>query len=369
MATAATSVSQQVRRLLESAVQSRIGSGMAAAWGMIDAPGSINEVYVGTEGRTSVAGRVTDAIDSETFFDLASLTKILSTVSVSMVANERGQFALDERADHGMTFGELLSHTSGLPAWKPIYEKLVQRWGENLPYAAIADRRHLFFQEALAVPPELKPRSAVVYSDFGFWHLQSILERRFSLALDRLAQDWVWSKIPNSRLHYRPVRMDSAGERYRIAATGEKVAMTEYCPWRGLLQGQVHDDNSWSMGGVSGHAGVFGRLKDVTGWVHALFDGAFVAGKTLRMFTKEVSEPFGARRTYGFDMVSLDGNGSAASAFSAQTVGHLGFTGTSVWMDLDAGVFAVLLTNRVHPDRSDTRIRGLRQQFHTLVRS
>jgi CubicO group peptidase (beta-lactamase class C family) len=364
------STTQNIRSLLESAVQNRIGSGMAAAWGQIDEPGSVNEVYAGTEGRASVAGRATAAIDAGTHFDLASLTKVIATTSVAMVAHERGQLPLGETIQNGFSVGQLLSHTSGLPAWKPVYEKLIQHYGPNLPFASIADRRRLFFSEALAFVPELKPREKVVYSDLGFLHLQNLLESRFQFTIDRLAREWVWDRLRAPvELHYRPVRMDAAGERYRIEVAGEKVAMTERCPWRGLLQGQVHDDNSWSMGGVSGHAGVFGRLRDVTAWVHGLFDGSFVSARTTRRFMTEVDEPAGARRGLGFDLSSLDGSGSTASAFGPQTFGHLGFTGTSVWMDLDDGFFAVLLTNRVHPDRADTRIRALRQQFHTAIRA
>lgn len=360
---------QQIQKLLDAGVQNRIGSGMAAAWGQIDDASTIQQIYSGTQGRASVASKVMGLVDAETFFDLASLTKVMATTSVSMVAYERGQFALGELVDYGMTVGSLLSHTSGLPAWKPIYEKLYQYYGNNLPFASIADRRRLFFQEALAIPPEVKPRERVLYSDLGFWHLQNLLETRFQFPLDRLAKEWVWDRLEGgSKLHYRPVTMDSAGERFRIQARGEKVMMTEACPWRGLLQGQVHDDNSWSMGGVSGHAGVFGRLRDVVGWVMGLFDESFISARTLSKFLREVDEPEGARRGYGFDMVPLDGSGSTASAFGRQTYGHLGFTGTSVWMDLDDGFFAILLTNRVHPDRHDTRIRGFRQQFHTAVR-
>lgn len=358
-----------VRELLQNAVQQRIGSGIAAAWGQIDDPSTVQEIYTGTEGRASVSGGPTAAIDAGTFFDLASLTKVIATTSIAMVAYERGQLMPGDPVDHGITVGQLLSHTSGLPAWKPIYEKLIARFGPNLPYASIPDRRQHFFSEALAIAPERPAREKVVYSDLGFWHLQHLLESRFQHPLDRLAREWVWDSLPGNRLHYRPVRMDAAGERYKIRVTGEKVAMTEQCPWRGLLQGQVHDDNSWSMGGVSGHAGVFGRLRDVTGWVHGLFDGSFVSARTLSRFLKQIDEPAGARRGYGFDMASLDGTGSTASAFGPQTFGHLGFTGTSVWMDLDDGFFAVLLTNRVHPDRNDNRIRALRQQFHTLVRA
>lgn len=372
----ASSKHQEIRQLLENAIRNRIGSGMAAAWGRIGEQGQTsNEVYVGTLGHAGVAGRAMPAVGPQTFFDLASLTKVMATTAVAMVAFEKNRLRLDERLAqpglNGITVGHLLSHTSGLPAWKPLYETLVNRFGSNLPYATMSERRDLFLSELMKVTPENKPGEKVVYSDIGFLHLLPLLESRFGQSLDQLARQWVWSAIPSSRLHYRPVRMDSAGERYRLQAHensgGEQLMMTEACGWRGLLQGQVHDDNAWSLGGVATHAGVFGRLSDVVGYVHSLFNESWVSMSTVKQWLKEASECEGGRRAYGFDMVTLDGSGSTSRAFSPNSYGHLGFTGTSMWMDLDEGFFAVLLTNRVHPDRSDTRIRALRQAFHERV--
>jgi len=127
-----------------------------------------------------------------------------------------------------------------------------------------------------------------------------------------------------------------------------------------LLQGEVHDDNAWSRGGVAGHAGVFGSLDDVIRWMNALVSGKLVSFKTLREFSIPFMDSSGVRRGLGFDF-------SSHPAHSSATIGHLGFTGTSLWMDLDRGRFAILLTNRVHPSREDTRIRDLRQAFHQTV--
>jgi CubicO group peptidase (beta-lactamase class C family) len=145
--------------------------------------------------------------------------------------------------------------------------------------------------------------------------------------------------------------------------------MTENCPWRGLLQGEVHDDNAWSRGGVAGHAGLFGRLQDVQHWIEALFSGLWVSRSTLRRFADVHVDSSGARRAHGFDVPSIDGSGSTGLSFSMNSIGHLGFTGTSVWMDLDSGDFAVLLSNRVHPKRTDDRIRAVRREFHRIIRN
>jgi CubicO group peptidase (beta-lactamase class C family) len=144
--------------------------------------------------------------------------------------------------------------------------------------------------------------------------------------------------------------------------------MTEICPWRGRLQGEVHDDNTWSRGGKAGHAGLFGRLKDLELWIDSLLGGDFVSRRTLREFARVVTDSSGNRRAFGFDVSALDGSGSTGFAFSPATIGHLGFTGTSLWMDLDQGVYAILLTNRVHPVRTDDRIRQLRREYHDAVR-
>jgi CubicO group peptidase (beta-lactamase class C family) len=157
--------------------------------------------------------------------------------------------------------------------------------------------------------------------------------------------------------------------KYFSDLAGEKIAATEICPWRGMLVGQVHDDNAWSRGGVAGHSGAFGRLRDVKTWLKQIFSGDFIGRNTLEKFTQEAVSIDGTRRTLGFDMPSMDGSGSTGFSFSRNTVGHLGFTGTSLWVDLETADYAILLTNRVHPSRDDLRIRWVRREFHKLVRA
>jgi CubicO group peptidase (beta-lactamase class C family) len=121
------------------------------------------------------------------------------------------------------------------------------------------------------------------------------------------------------------------------------------------------------MGGVAGHAGVFGSINDVIAWVRALVEGKIAGFATLRKFSESQSDSFGARRALGFDVPAVDGTGSTGFVFPSSSIGHLGFVGTSLWIDLDQGRFAILLTNRVHPSREDIRIRDLRRAFHQAL--
>jgi len=374
--------------ILERAIQDRIGSGLAAAAGALDSSSSIlqwPEVYLGETSHDLTSHDLTDAIKGPitpaTKFDLASLTKILSITSLFMNWVDGGRVDLDQSLEHflpevtarhahlkPLTLFHLLSHTSGLPAWKPFYEEMRVHFGDQLPFLPIAQRKDYFFELVFSTMPEISPGTKAVYSDLGFLILGAVAEKIGGKSLDQLAHEIVWNPI-GTGLQYRPVVTDTAGERARIRQTGESVAATEDCPWRGLVQGQVHDDNAWSMGGVAGHAGVFGTLIDVKRWAQALLDGKIASPAVLKKFTTEVrlndGSPSG--RALGFDLPAKDGSGSTADAFFSTAIGHLGFTGTSIWLDLDQGRGAILLTNRVHPSRDDLRIRNLRREFHSQI--
>ncbi len=284
----------KVRILLEAAVQNRIGSGMAASFGKIDSllnHGETHDFYVGRESHLASSGLVT----AETIFDLASLSKVLATTLLAMKQVETGKISLDQgirqylpdyvsqnAGTEAVTLRNLLTHSSGLPAWRPFYEALKDRFGSNLPWVGLDQRIQFFDQELDRVPLENPVGEKIVYSDLGFLLLERILSPDFNQDVSAL-----WRQVSELKLHYRPVVSDALSERVRIQNRGESVAMTEYCPWRGLLQGQVHDDNCWSRGGVGGHAGVFGTLADLKHWIRGLFSEAFVSLKTLREFSTE----------------------------------------------------------------------------------
>jgi CubicO group peptidase (beta-lactamase class C family) len=294
------------------------------------------------------------------------LSKILGTTLLAMKRFEQGAFSLDSCPVQGRSFTgrQLLHHSSGLPAWRGFYELLIERFGPGLHSVPIEERSRLFFSALDSVGEESAPGERIVYSDLGFLHLGRVLSSDLGADVARL-----WADSEGVGLHYRPVIRSTLEERFASEAKGESVAMTEVCPWRGPLAGLVHDDNCYSMGGVAGHAGVFGTLPDLLAWIRGLFRGDFVSLATLREFSTPGSDGKGGRRALGFDCPSADGSGSTGFAFSPDSIGHLGFTGTSLWMDPVSGNFAVLLTNRVHPTRDDVRIRAFRRAFHEELRN
>lgn len=353
----------RVQKLLEDAVGSHIGSGMAAAWGDLSRRES-HTLYVGKESNDPQAL----LIDHKTKFDLASLTKIIATTSLYMKWVDQGKIELSDAFPghhHDFTFAQLLSHTSGLVAHRNFFEALIKNFGgaNELVKIALEKRKSYFYDQLFAEvskPLSQKPGEKIIYSDLGFLLLSHFAEVISKKSFDQVVQAEVWNRIfpKGEGFQFRPILK-------RMKVSG--IAATEMCPWRGWLQGEVHDDNCWSMGGVAGHAGVFGTLPDMIQWMLHLVEGKIVSFATLKKFCTPVNDLQGGRRALGFDLPSLDGSGSTANVFSMNSIGHLGFTGTSFWFDLDRGRYAILLTNRVHPSREDNRIRELRRQFHQVA--
>ncbi|MGI8747832.1 MAG: serine hydrolase domain-containing protein [Deinococcus sp.] len=294
-----------------------------------------------------------EALTPEHAFDLASLTKVLVTLPEVLSLLEGGRLSLQDalslhlpgagwavggagEANLGsVTIGQLLTHTSGLPAWAPLY---------TFP----ADHRTLMAR-VLQTPLERPPGSACVYSDLGFVVLGELVERLNGRVLDVLARERGW-------VSYHP--------------QGLAVA-TERCPWRGrVLQGEVHDENASALGGVSGHAGAFGTLDDVSRAARAWLRGA-VSAATLEVMTRPWShEAGGTPRGLGWSLAAPEGfgGGFGGDLASPQGFGHTGFTGTSLWVEPLRGYAIVLLSNRVHLTRfGSDEIIHLRRRFANAV--
>ncbi|RYZ61857.1 MAG: hypothetical protein EOP09_19470, partial [Proteobacteria bacterium] len=207
--------------------------------------------------------------------------------------------------------------------------------------------------------PEASLESKVIYSDLNFMLLGFVIEELLNLPLDRAVQRYVWAPMELETPHYvRTVKP-------AFLARDDRYAATEDCPWRrSVLQGQVHDDNTWAMGGYAGHAGVFSNLRDVLLFSKEIQTG-YLSRETLKQMWTRVSRPDDASRTLGWDTPS--GPNPAFSGFSSHSVGHTGFTGTSLWIDLEKGVSVVLLSNRVHPTRENARIKEFRPIFHRTL--
>ncbi len=316
-------------------------------------------------------------VDAHTCFDLASLTKVLATTPLVLLSIQRGRLQIDEpvhrllesytgQGRDGITVRMLLDHSSGLPAWRPYYEEVrAVRGGIGL---ATVMGQEAVRRMVAAEAPEMQPGSRALYSDLNFILLDWILERINGQPIDVLFSEWMAGPLRLENLFF--VDLKSPGEAARLRQ-GRVFAATERCPWRErTLIGEVHDDNTYAMGGVSGQAGLFGTVEDVAiaaqAWLDAfLCRDKLFAQELVKQFWQKSEVP-GSTRTLGFDTPSPHAS-QAGGRFGPKTVGQLGFTGTSVWIDPDRELSVVLLTNRVHPTRTNEAIKQFRPELHERV--
>ena len=316
-------------------------------------------------------------VDAATCFDLASLTKVLATAPLVLLAIQRGQLGLDTpvgrvlegytgQGREAVTVRMLLEHGSGLPAWRPYYEDVRSAGDGSWP--ATVKGQAAVRRMAAAETPEAPPGSRALYSDVGFILLDWILERVCGQPTDGLFLEWLAKPLTLSSLFFVDLKAPDLAARVR---QGRAFAATERCPWRNrTLVGEVHDDNTYTMGGVSGQAGLFGTVEDVAAvaeaWLHSLLSssGLFDSRLVAQFWTKSAVP--GSTRALGFDTPSPR-DSQAGGGFGPRTVGHLGFTGTSLWIDPDRELIVVLLTNRVHPTRANEAIKGFRPALHERV--
>lgn len=298
------------------------------------------------------------------YFDLASLTKIIFTTSLYMRIEDKKirpvtakiQKDWSEFHHKNIKIKDLLTHSAGMPAWFPFYRKL--RKAKNYPEA-----QAILKTELLAIKPTATKKA--VYSDIDFlllrFHLEALLQVPLELMWQALAKDL---KLTN--IHFCK---DNKPKFKRLM-----YAPTENCPWRKkILRGEVHDDNTWSLGGVSTHAGLFGDLESVLKYTKLLRDavhikkGSLLAkNKTAKKFTRRaIAESCGDWAT-GFMMPSKDYR-SCGQYFSKQSFGHTGFTGTSIWHDPKKDLSVLILSNRVHPRRTNNRMKKLRPYIHDII--
>ena len=298
---------------------------------------------------------VEEEVGEETLFDLASLTKPLAAAELSRLAVSSGlslewppgRFLPEWKRTRydGITLAMLLTHTSGLPAWFPLYAR-----GEG----AQAYRRTLG-----EIEPAGSPGGAVIYSDVGFLVLGEVLEAFFSAPLERSFRDLV-AQPAGSGAHFLP-------DRGRAAAATEKGDRFErrmtlalglsYGGFReGVVRGEVHDGNALRRAGVAAHAGLFGTARDVWRLARTWLLGGGSG------FLEDRTPDFPEARTLGWQ--GSRGAASAVPAFSGRAFGHTGFTGTSLWVDPERDRIFVLLTNRIHPEVADVDFQEVRRRFH-----
>jgi CubicO group peptidase (beta-lactamase class C family) len=296
-------------------------------------------------------------VTPDTVYDLASLTKPLATGAVAAasltdldLSSPPGRYLPEWKATRfeGITLESLLVHTSGLPAWYPVYSR-----GEGA---------HAYRRTLATIEGEARPGERVIYSDLNFLLFGEILEVHFSAPLDETFAALVGAPT-GSAGRFLPGRSGSVAATERGDATERRMAADlgiSYPRFReGVVWGDVHDGNAYRRGGVAGNAGLFGAAADVWALARPWLDPA------RREWTRDRTPDLSEAR--GLAWQGRRGAGSAVPSMSDRAFGHTGFTGTSVWVDPEADRIAVLLTNRVHPEVRAIDFNAVRKRFHEAV--
>lgn len=298
------------------------------------------------------------------YYDLASLTKIIFTVQAMMLAYDRGYWDLKTKVKDRLPWyrfetpiPNLLCHYSGFEAWQPFYKKM------NLDQSFSDKRKQL--RDLLQETSPLRSYDKCIYSDINFLLLGYILESFYDKSLIE-----VWNET--KELFYSGTTFEFHPDNV-LPQKSSFYAPTEECPWRGrLLQGEVHDENAWSFGGVSTHAGLFGTIDDL-GW-YALHLRSQLMGiaryevkqKTALLFSRKAVEEGRGEWAMGF-MMPTPGSSSCGHYFDLASIGHTGFTGTSVWYDPKMDLAVCILSNRLVYGRENNRFKDLRPKIHNWL--
>lgn len=290
----------------------------------------------------------------DTIFDLASLTKPIVVATLAMHLAEDGKLDigdsvkkyLPEFKRENITLQHLLTHTSGLPAWRPVYLKLKSR-DEVISYLG-------------EIGLEYPTGQQVVYSCLGYILLGKLIERTGGKSLDRLANEWIFAPAEMEDTQYCPPPewKDNCAATEDSNRFEKRMTNGERYDWHtGIVCGEVHDENANFLGGVAGNSGLFSTARDLTKFCQILLNGgdSVLTSDSIYQLSKSHTAGLNSERSIGW-IILKDGS-----------LYHSGFTGTSIRLHLERRMFAILLTNRVHPDASGEDILGFRDEFHKLV--
>jgi CubicO group peptidase (beta-lactamase class C family) len=338
-------------------------------------------VYHRAAGLTAT-GPSAGPVRPDTIYDLASLTKPLATASAVLYLLQEQRLSLDDPLEHHLSelrgaavgrapVAHLLNHSSGLPGWRPLYEPVAEQESRAPGFrgseAARAMVLRLIREEPLSAPPGTQS----VYSDLGFILLGFLVERLAGCSLAVYCGERLYDAIGAGPLFFIGRHGTAVGGAQGRPVDLALVAPTEQEAWRGrLLRAEVHDANAYALGGIAGHAGLFGTAEAVAAvsgcWLTAYRGGESVlSGDWVRRFVGPQAPTAGSSWKRGWDSPSLPS--SSGRHFSPASFGHLGFTGTSLWIDPAAGLEVILLTNRIHPTRTNEAIRAFRPLIHDLI--
>lgn len=299
----------------------------------------------------------------DTIFDLASVTKVVATTTIAMLLYERGVLLLDQPVSEtlpefislapkhqhawrgAVTIRMLLTHSSSLPAYEKLFEFATTR--DDLLHAAMTTR-------LIAAPG-----THAVYSDIGFILLGELLARKAGVPLDVFARQEIFTPLGMTRTRFNP----PPEWRTAMPPTEDDQKFRKR-----VVQGEVNDENACVMGGVAGHAGVFAPVNDVAGFAECMLRGGspILQPATVNLFSHREPCPPGTTRALGWDTPSRP-ESSSGNLFSAASFGHLGFTGTSLWIDPVRKLSVTFLTNRTWPNRASQQIRSIRSELHNAI--
>ena len=313
-----------------------------------------------------------------TIFDLASLTKPLATtLGIMLLVNEK-KIHLDDQvtqylpafANPATKIRHLLNHTSGLPAWKPYYKAVIRcATSGRTGFDGTRSAKSYILEQVHREASVSEPGTQALYSDLGFIVLGEIIEIISGSNLDLFFHERISRPFKLRSTAFVDLKRFPTG---RIQIKEAEIAPTELCPWRKkVLCGEVHDDNAFALGGVAGHAGLFSSARDIHAMVAQLDRclrgcSSFLPQWVVHEFlTKDDSVPH-STHALGWDTPAPE-KSSSGRHFSRSSVGHLGFTGTSLWWDLEKRCHVILLTNRVHPNRNNEKIKQFRPKIHDLI--
>ena len=337
-----------LRAMLDSIMTAGIQGG-AAPGGSLAVGRFGRLVQIAGYGRLDTAV-VSAAVDSNTIYDMASLTKVIATTTAAMMLEEHGLLDLDRTVasylpalnspdKSTITMRMVISHRGGFEAFAPLFREF--------------RGREQYLQQINLRPLKSRPGTETVYSDWDMILTQLVIERITGMSLDRFVQEKVFGPVGMKSTMFTP----GTDLRPRIAPTEIDTARG------GLVWGKVHDENADAMGGVAGHAGLFSTAHDVAIFAQMLLNGGEYGG--VRILSPATIARWTARqgkessRAMGWDTPSA--GSSAGHFFSPRSFGHTGFTGTSIWIDPERDLFVILLTNRVDPTRENNRHVPLRR--------
>lgn len=344
-------LSDRLDALANAAIADRAASGIAIAvgrWGRL--------VHLRGYGAIDWAPG-SPAVTDSTLFDLASVTKVVATTTAAAMLEERGALDLDQRiawylpgitdtTKQRLTVRQILTHRAGFEAFAPLYREF--------------RGREQYLRQIDARPLRYAPGTRTIYSDWDLVLAGLLVERLTGQQLDAWTAQNVFAPLGMRDTRFRP-----------DAALRPRIAATEVDSARGHIWGEVHDPNAWAMGGVAGHAGLFGSARDLAVFAQMLLNGGEYGGvhilrpETVARWTTPGYAH--SSRALGWDTPAR--NSSAGRFFGPRSFGHTGYTGTSIWIDPERGLFVVLLTNRVNPTAENQKHVALRRAIADAVQS